>query len=242
MLQFLGRSSSQSEDSRPSKNTAIYYSKNKETNTAFHAEVPAGSRHAARLQKICANVDPDVAKVVHAPARIQEVRPATRYITQGSVVLPTEGVPAQGSVQSVLYVNGRAQYPVEGSQYTTSTVRQGVVEQPTSSVLYSGSRKRYPDEGSQYSASSASSARTRSSNTQYAYEEDQSQQSQTTTPSVYRYEIDGQVAYHKKSSRGETFISAPLGSVEAQTMDAVAQRRARGTAVASEIVVVSKRR
>jgi hypothetical protein len=64
------------------------------------------------------------------------------------------------------------------------------------------------------------------------YKEEQPQRPQTETPSVYRYEVDGQVAYHKKSSRGETFIFAPLGSVEAQTMDAVAQRRGRGTAVA----------
>ena len=48
------------------------------------------------------------------------------------------------------------------------------------------------------------------------------------TPTVYRYEDAGQLAYHCKSEHGEVYVSAPQGSGEARTFENVARRMSRG--------------
>lgn len=49
-------------------------------------------------------------------------------------------------------------------------------------------------------------------------------QSRPKPPEVYRYERDGTMLYHKKAAGGELLISAPVGSREAESMDAAAGR------------------
>ena len=138
---------------------AKYFSTNNNQQKSFYAEAPAGSKHAARLQRLCAIVDPDAQRNLKQD-HLQEANEGqlvqTRHITEATTVPPHQ--------------------PVEvGPMQNRNT-----------------SPQRAPAK-------------------------------------IYRYERGGEVGYLKKSSRGETFMSAPKGSMEARTMDQAAQLRATST-------------
>ncbi|MCJ1246821.1 hypothetical protein MMC30_004030 [Trapelia coarctata] len=162
------------EEAHQSNGVAKYFSTNNKQQSSFYAEAPAGSRHAARLQRICASVDPDVPQSTSQQGRIQGAELArTKYITKATTA------PTQQAAQVV---------PMQYQSQQSGLPQQQIVRQQQ--VL---------------------------------------EKPQPAPAKLYRYEKGGEVAYYKKSSRGETFISAPKGSVEAWTMDEAARLRARSS-------------
>ncbi|MCJ1352271.1 MAG: hypothetical protein MMC33_002255 [Icmadophila ericetorum] len=218
MSNLSARTTSRRENRRPAKDVATYYSSNTERKASFLAEAPSGSKHAARLQRICANVDPDVPQSALEQRRLQVDRVAPQlYLTQACAVSPpleAQPEPAEYASSSVQYATPSVQYAAPSTEYTAS---ESLVEYAAPS--------EYTASSTQYAAPLIQhiSPRPRYANPDQRFQQQQRQQS--TIPEVYRYERDGQVAYHKKSSRGETFISAPQGSVEARAMDEAARRR-----------------